>query len=342
MGNYFSHDSNARSDSKIIALRMKHQWAGYGLYWALIEKLRDTTCYKLESDFSSLAYDLRADASMLKSVICDFGLFAFTEDGDYFYSESLLRRMEAKDAKSEKARESVNKRWNKARSQCDGNTNVSDSDTNVILLKEKKGKEIKEKISTIVDTKASACADVDPIPSSSEKPVKTWREDFNVYKADLKTAYESLVNDQVFIAERQKYDLRLDIRLSLEKAYKDYWNTETGWKKKKAARSKDLDWKKTFVNALSLNSNKVYLPSGNKCQYQPVTESQIKFTSYLQEHAPMMLNMPLQPVDDEIEELRKIPNDILLSVVEEINNNRYLTNGRNSVFLTIQEVLNKR
>lgn len=144
MGNYFSHDSNARSDSKIIALRMKHQWAGYGLYWALIEKLRDTTCYKLETDFSSLAYDLRADASILKSVICDFGLFAFTEEGDYFYSESLLKRMEAKDAKSEKARESVNKRWEKLRSQCDGNTNVSDSDTNVILLKEKKGKEKKD------------------------------------------------------------------------------------------------------------------------------------------------------------------------------------------------------
>jgi len=30
---YFSHDSNARQDEKIIKLRMKLGWEGYGLYW---------------------------------------------------------------------------------------------------------------------------------------------------------------------------------------------------------------------------------------------------------------------------------------------------------------------
>ncbi len=144
MSSYFSHDSNARSDSKIIALRIKHQWAGYGLYWALIEKLRDSTYYKLAPDYNLLAYDLRAEPSMIKSIINDFGLFVFTNDGAYFYSESLLRRMEEKDAKSAKARESINKRWEKVRAKHEGNTNVSNSDTNVILIKEKKGKEKKD------------------------------------------------------------------------------------------------------------------------------------------------------------------------------------------------------
>lgn len=200
----------------------------------------------------------------------------------------------------------------------------------------KKDKNNIKKISTNVDMKESS-----PVGSACANAPKSWKEDFEVYKQDLKSAYEFLVNDRVFIEERQKYDPKLDIRLSMEKAYVDYWSTEAGWKKKKAARSKEIDWKRTFINALSLNSNKVYQSSGNKCPYQPVTDSEKKFADYLKKNAPLLLNMPLQPTDEEIKLLRQYPNDILLAVVREINNNRYLTNGRNSVYQTIMEVINK-
>lgn len=42
---YFSHDSNARHDPKIGAVRSNYGWAGYGLYWAVIEVLRDQPDY---------------------------------------------------------------------------------------------------------------------------------------------------------------------------------------------------------------------------------------------------------------------------------------------------------
>ncbi|MDR0926712.1 MAG: DUF4373 domain-containing protein [Ignavibacteria bacterium] len=71
MKNYFSHDSNARGDDKIVALRMQHGWQGYGVFWAIIEKLYECP-----------------------DVVNDFGLFAFSEDGGYFYSESLNRRLD--------------------------------------------------------------------------------------------------------------------------------------------------------------------------------------------------------------------------------------------------------
>lgn len=204
--------------------------------------------------------------------------------------------------------------------------------------KAKTEKNIKEKISTIVDTKdapnGACCAE------AVEKPLKTWKEDFDVYLQELKFAYNALVNDLSFIAERQRYEPKLDICLSLEKAYKDYWGTEAGWKKKKAARSKDIDWKRTFVNALSLSSNKVY-QSVNKPAYTPVTESQIRFTEYLKANAPLILNMPVQPTDEEIAELREIDPDTMLLIVRDINNNRYLTNGRNSVYQTIMEIKRK-
>jgi hypothetical protein len=38
---YFPHDANARSDEKIVQLRIRLGWEGYGLYWAFLEICRD-------------------------------------------------------------------------------------------------------------------------------------------------------------------------------------------------------------------------------------------------------------------------------------------------------------
>lgn len=109
MTNYFSHDSNARNDEKLITLRILHGWEGYGLYWAIIEKLRDATDYQLSTDYSIIAYDLRTDVPTIKSIVCDFNLFEV--ETNYFYAPSLCKRMCIKDTKSEKARHSAKSRW---------------------------------------------------------------------------------------------------------------------------------------------------------------------------------------------------------------------------------------
>lgn len=114
MKNYFPHDSDARSDDKIISLRIKHKWEGYGLYWALIEKLMESNDYTLKADYNVLAFDLRSDAALIKSIINDFGLFAFTENGECFYSESLIMRMRPLDEKKAKL-SNAGKRGNEKR-----------------------------------------------------------------------------------------------------------------------------------------------------------------------------------------------------------------------------------
>jgi len=122
-GIYFSHDSSARGDEKIIALRMKHGWAGYGLYWALIEKLVEATCYTLAIDYNLLAFDLRTDASLIKSIINEYGLFSFTENGECFYSDSLLKRMQLRDEKINKlssaGKAGNQKRWGETKGSKD-------------------------------------------------------------------------------------------------------------------------------------------------------------------------------------------------------------------------------
>ena len=115
--NYFSHDSNARNDIKLIRLRMKYKSAGYGVYFMILERLRECTNYMCVKDYNAIAFDLREDANMVKSVVEDFGLFAFTEDGKYFYSESFCRRMNTKDdlsrKRSDAGKAGMSNRWKK-------------------------------------------------------------------------------------------------------------------------------------------------------------------------------------------------------------------------------------
>lgn len=102
MNNYFSHDSNARNSDKLIPLRMRWGAEGYGIYFMILERLREEPEYTSVKDYNMIAFDLRVDTGKVKSVIEDFGLFVFTDDGKYFYSESFKRRMTQKDEKSRK------------------------------------------------------------------------------------------------------------------------------------------------------------------------------------------------------------------------------------------------
>lgn len=113
VNSYFSHDSNARNDDKLIRLRMKHGAAGYGVYFMILERLREETDYVSVKDYNIIAFDFRVDASLVKSVVEDFGLFVFTEDGKGFYSESFLRRMEIKDIVKNKCKDAAAARWSK-------------------------------------------------------------------------------------------------------------------------------------------------------------------------------------------------------------------------------------
>ena len=140
---YFSHDSNAHSDPKITKLLLEMKASGYGIYWVIIEMLRNEPNYTLSLvDINAVAYQSHCDISDVNKVIRDFGLFTVDETNKFFYSESLNRRMEELDIKRDKARTSANTRWyghaNALRMQSDGNA-----------VKESKVKESKTTIQTM-------------------------------------------------------------------------------------------------------------------------------------------------------------------------------------------------
>jgi hypothetical protein len=87
---------------------------------------------------------------------------------------------------------------------------------------------------------------------------KTWRENFEIYKSELRENYKKLIADSEFISEQEKFHPGVDIKLSLEKACTNFWATEAGWKNKKGKKTKNIDWKTTLVNAI--DKSKVYKP----------------------------------------------------------------------------------
>lgn len=131
MNNFFSHDSNARNSDKLIPLRAKLGAEGYGIYFMILERLREEPTYTSVKDYNMLAFDLRVDAAKVKAVVEDFGLFVFTDDGKYFYSEGFIRRMKIKDQQSQSAQKAAEIRWAKERekkklmrAQCERNANA--------------------------------------------------------------------------------------------------------------------------------------------------------------------------------------------------------------------------
>ena len=105
---YFSHDYNARRDTKINALIRKHGMLGYGVFWSIIEDLYQNN-NSMPCDYELIAYDLRIDADKVKSIITEFDLFVI-EDGN-FGSKSVEDRLDKRSEKSKKARDNARKRW---------------------------------------------------------------------------------------------------------------------------------------------------------------------------------------------------------------------------------------
>ena len=102
---YFPHDSNARNDQRLMKVRMKYGMEGYGIYFGIIEILREQSDYTLSfDDLESIAFDLRVDLEMIEDIVSNYNLFVI-EGMSMFYSSSLTRRMERLDVIKQKRAE---------------------------------------------------------------------------------------------------------------------------------------------------------------------------------------------------------------------------------------------
>jgi len=106
---YFPHDSNAKDDPKVIMLMEQFGPEGYGIFWILIETLRDQPDYRAPiAILPGIARRYQTTPDKVKAVVFNYNLFV-VDDEEFFYSESFSRRMFAIDSKRQKLSEAGKK-----------------------------------------------------------------------------------------------------------------------------------------------------------------------------------------------------------------------------------------
>jgi len=145
---YFSHDSNAKDDFKCMLLIEELGLEGYGIFWVLVETLREQENFKYPLKLlSSLARKYNTTVAKMEVVVRNYSLFT-VEDETFFFSNSLNKRMELMNKKREQAKlagiKSGEARRNKKKELM-----LNGRSTNVEQLKESKVNKIKENIGTL-------------------------------------------------------------------------------------------------------------------------------------------------------------------------------------------------
>lgn len=147
-GFYFPHFSNARHDRKIKRLRLELGIEGYGIYFMLLETLRDQhdLCYPMQ-DIDLLADEFGTSEQKVRVVVCNYGLFDVSEDNSFF-SPRLLIYLEpyfkAKQQRIEAGKASALKRQLNDRSTTVQQSKVKESKENEKKENESKLNETKE------------------------------------------------------------------------------------------------------------------------------------------------------------------------------------------------------
>lgn len=101
---YFSHDSNAKDDPKCMLVIDQLGLEGYGIYWVLIEVLRDQPNFSYPMKLVPiLARRYNTTAEKMMTVIQKYGLFELNPEEEFF-SLSLNKRMEKLETSREQRR----------------------------------------------------------------------------------------------------------------------------------------------------------------------------------------------------------------------------------------------
>lgn len=193
---FFSHDCNARNDPKILALRSVYGAEGYGVYFMLVEILREQPEYRLSVNkyiWNALAMQTQVEASRLEQIITDCctefaenGSTLLVNDGEYLYSASLLRRMGKVDDISNLRREAAQKRWKNqpCKTEDGGGASTSNANAEQNDAKKRKAKQSRVKKSKTEEkkTKETVFADF----ASGDADLLSALQDFEAMRNKIK------------------------------------------------------------------------------------------------------------------------------------------------------------
>ena len=113
---YFPHEYDSQNDRKLKLVIQKLGAAGIGLYWIIVERLYKENGYLPISDIDLITFEFNVTADFVNDLLNlrisdDENLFCRNEH--YFWNDSVLKRIDVINAKSETAKRNISKRWNK-------------------------------------------------------------------------------------------------------------------------------------------------------------------------------------------------------------------------------------
>jgi hypothetical protein len=101
---WFKHDSNAKDDFKCMILIEQLGCEGYGIFWILVETLREQKDYRYPFVLlGALARKYNTTQAKIETVVTKYELFEIDNDS-FFFSQSFNRRMENLDKIKEQRR----------------------------------------------------------------------------------------------------------------------------------------------------------------------------------------------------------------------------------------------
>lgn len=186
---YFPHDSNAKDDPKVMLMMSQLGLEAYGIYWILVEFLRDQPSYQAPTVLlDALSRRYGSSREKFEAVVTKFNLFEYNDLT--FWSTSLQRRMEHFDIKKKYMQDLANKRWEKYRNnapvlpmQCAGNAQAMQIEEN---RREEKRSEKKRKEKSMDDFSFHF-----PDENFNNSISKKWVE-WKLFRRQIKKPYRTL------------------------------------------------------------------------------------------------------------------------------------------------------
>lgn len=226
---YFSHDSNALTDTKILNMRADYGLEGYGLYWAIIEMMRNEDEYKLDLNkntyraIKTLTNTTIDIEKFIKDCIEDYELFK--QEDERFYSNSLLKRMEQKDRKSAIAREKAEKRWNSnakvMQQQCNSNANKvkenKEKENKENKNKTNENKENRKRIVEVYNLYCTNLSQVQKLTDKREKAIDKFLKEFTVEQFE-EICKKANISDFLIGKNDRKWKADFDFLMRIDKA----------------------------------------------------------------------------------------------------------------------------
>lgn len=224
---YFSHDSNARTDTKIVDMMYDYGMAGYGMFWFIVEVMRESDCYKLENNRSTwraLGMQMHLKADEVQKFIddCIEQYRLFEGDGVYFWSNSLVKRMKKLEETRAKRKAAAEKRWS-------NNANANKKNANAL----------QEDSKSIADEVQEDCN----FMQSKVKESKEKNSKENIIYMDLSIIDDCISNVKITEMQYQKLKEKYPLKLVNEKIialdvykdvnkYKEHYKVLNIWCKK--------------------------------------------------------------------------------------------------------------